>query len=185
VQKIDFTIKKSKGRHLRISINRKAQVFLHVPRFVPIFVAKKFLLSKQDWILKNLEKIPPTTPDPSSGRRGTRTDYLKNKEEARNIVLEKLEYWKNIYKQNFEVDFTWKNVSIKNTSTRWGSCSSKKNLNFSYKIISLSPSAQDYLIVHELSHLVNMNHSKKFWELVALGIPDWKKYRKELKGKNI
>jgi predicted metal-dependent hydrolase len=180
VQKIDFTIKKSKGRILRISINRKAEVFLHVPRYVPLFVAKKFLLSKQDWILNNLEKVKKSTPTTTS-----HSTYLKNKEEARKLVLEKLDFWKNFYKDNFDITFSWKNVSIKNTTTRWGSCSAKKNLNFSYKIISLSPSAQDYLIVHELCHLIQMNHSKNFWELVTLGCPDWKKRRYELKGNNI
>lgn len=182
MQKIDFTIKKSKGRHLRISINRKGEVFLHVPRYVPIFVAKKFLLSKQDWVLKHLEKRKSY---PVIEKRTTKKKYLENKEEARKLVLEKLDSWKNFYKDNFNIIFTWKRVSIKNTTTRWGSCSAKKNLNFSYKIISLSPSAQDYLIVHELCHLVHMNHSKNFWNLVSLGCPDWERRRLELKSNNI
>ena len=180
MQNIDFTIKKSKGKHLRISINRKAQVFLHVPRYVPLFVAKKFLHSKQDWILKNLEKVKKNTPTTTS-----HSTYLKNKEEARKLVLEKLDFWKKFYKDNFNIIFTWKKVSIKNTTTRWGSCSAKKNLNFSYRIISLSPSAQDYLIVHELCHLIQMNHSKNFWSLVEKGISEWKSCRKDLKNKNL
>jgi len=62
---------------------------------------------------------------------------------------------------------SYNRISIKSLKTKWGSCSSKKNLNFNYKILFLSEKDRDYLIVHELSHLVHMNHSSKFWDLVC------------------
>lgn len=117
--------------------------------------------------------------------RLTRQELKRMKKEARVFVMEKLEYWKNFYAQNFSIHFKWNKVAIKDTKTRWGSCSSKKNLNFSYKILSLPPEGQDYLIVHELSHLIHMNHSKNFWDIVALGIPSHKDKRKLLKGYNL
>jgi predicted metal-dependent hydrolase len=180
-----FVTKKSKGRRIRISINRFGDVFLHIPRFVPQFVAKRFLISKKEWVEKTLEKIKKhnlENPEPhyAKASRGKK-EYIDNKEVARKLVHEKLEYWKNFYDKNFGITFLWKKVAIKNSKTRWGSCSSKKNLNFSYKIIHLSNEAQDYLIVHELSHLVHMNHSQQFWNVVALGIPEHKKLRKQLK----
>ena len=92
-----------------------------------------------------------------------------------------MEYWKIFYKQNFGIQFNWKKVAIKNSKTRWGSCSSRKNLNFSYKIINLESVAQDYLIVHELSHLIEMNHSENFWKLVSMAVPDFKSIRKKIK----
>ncbi len=178
----EYQIKKSKGRNVRISINRETKVFLHVPRFFPAYLAKKFLESKRGWILEKIGEQKKHPLAPSFKKRGdARKEYLEKKEEARKIVLEKLEFWKKFYKENFQIDFVWKNVSIKNSKTRWGSCSSKKNLNFSYKIHSLPESAQDYLIVHELSHLLQMNHSKNFWKLVALGVPDWKEQKNFLK----
>jgi len=114
-----------------------------------------------------------------------RKDYLLKKELARNIVLEKLTFWKNFYKESFGVDFVWNRVAIKNSKTRWGSCSSKKNLNFSYKICDLPVESQDYLIVHELCHLVHMNHSKDFWGLVERSVPDFEKQRKFLQHYNM
>lgn len=179
----EYKIKKSKGRTIRISINRMGEVFLHVPRFVPEFIAKRFLVSKKDWVEKVLGKQKKQTP----GGRGIsakeqRKQYLENKETARALVNEKLDYWKKFYGENFQIDFSWRGVAIKNSKTRWGSCSSRKNLNFSYKIIFLTPEAQDYLIVHELSHLSQMNHSNNFWTLVALAIPNYKKLKKELGG---
>jgi predicted metal-dependent hydrolase len=114
--------------------------------------------------------------------KGKRSEYLDQKEHARKLVQEKLDHWKKFYLENFGIHFVWRRVAIKNSKTRWGSCSSQKNLNFSYKILTLSPEGQDYLIVHELCHLIQMNHSKNFWDLVGLGIPNYKKLRKNLRG---
>lgn len=183
----EYTVKKSKGRNIRISVNREGIVTLHIPSFTPHFVAKRFLLSKIEWVEKTIEKIKKL-PIKSTGRktkRQRRSEYLAKKEEARLLVHSKLEYWKKIYYDNFQIHFKWNSVSIKNTTTRWGSCSSKKNLNFSFRILELTDDAQDYLIVHELSHLLQMNHSKNFWNLVALGIPNYKVLRKSLRKYNI
>jgi predicted metal-dependent hydrolase len=104
--------------------------------------------------------------------------YKKYKEQARMLVHARLEYFNSFY------NFSYNKVFIKNTKTRWGSCSSKGNLNFSYKIIFLDPAVQDYLIVHELCHLKELNHGSAFWSLVEQQIPEYKKYHLELKHKN-
>lgn len=103
----------------------------------------------------------------------------EKREYARRFVENRLSFFNKIYK--FEIN----RVAIKNTSTRWGSCSSKKNLNFHYKIIYLKPEQADYLIVHELCHLGELNHSKRFWLLVSKTIPDYKKINPELRRTNI
>lgn len=120
-------------------------------------------------------------------------EYLEQKENARKVVLEKLKFWQEFYR-NLEQkspqtlfikegaeQFEYKKVFIKNIKTRWGSCSSKKNLNFSYKIVFLENEVQDYLIVHELCHLQEMNHGENFWNLVEIAIPNWKILRNKLK----
>jgi predicted metal-dependent hydrolase len=101
--------------------------------------------------------------------------YLAHKEEARALVHAKLAEWNAYY------GFTYKRVAIRNQRRSWGSCTSLKNLNFSYKILFLPTPLQDYLIVHELCHLAELNHGKKFWELVAQQIPDYKERMSELK----
>lgn len=101
-------------------------------------------------------------------------EYLKHKEEARRLVKEKLEYFNTFY------NFNYGRIAIKNHKRRWGSCSEKGNLNFNYRIVFLPSHLQNYLIVHELSHLGEFNHSPAFWSLVAKVLPDWQKSRKEL-----
>ena len=78
-------------------------------------------------------------------------------------------------------NLSYKKVSIKNQTSRWGSCSRRGNLNFNYRIALLPPEIADYIIVHELCHLGEFNHSKKFWDLVAKTVPDWNKLRAQLK----
>jgi predicted metal-dependent hydrolase len=107
--------------------------------------------------------------------RRNRLAYLKYKEEARKLVMEKIEVFNKIY------SFKFGRVAIRNTKSRWGSCSGKKNLNFSYRILFLPEPLADYLIVHELCHLGEFHHSQKFWNLVAVAIPDYKRVRKELR----
>ena len=72
-------------------------------------------------------------------------------------------------------------ISIRDQKTRWGSCSSKKNLNFNWRLLMAPPAVLQYVIIHELTHLEQMNHSKKFWSLVAKRCPDYKTHQKWLK----
>ena len=72
-------------------------------------------------------------------------------------------------------------LSIRGAKTRWGSCSHKGNLNFNWKLMMVPESVIDYVIIHELAHLKEMNHSRKFWNLVAEQCPQWRKHRKWLK----
>lgn len=74
----------------------------------------------------------------------------------------------------------YNNIVIKDQKTMWGSCSDRKNINFSYRIIKMPEVIIDYLIIHELSHLVHMNHGQDYWSLVSSLSPDYNKHRKWL-----
>ena len=107
--------------------------------------------------------------------RITKKRYSQLRKQAKILVIDRLNHFNQFY------NFQFNKVFIKNTKTRWGSCSSKKNLNFNYRILMLPIHLQDYLIVHELCHLQEMNHGPKFWDLVAEQIPDYKKSAQELR----
>ncbi len=110
-------------------------------------------------------------------RRATaksRVEFKEHSSQARAIVLARLEHFNRHY------HLSYKKVFIRNTRTRWGTCSTLGNLSFNYRIVRLPPALQDYIVVHELCHLLQMNHSANFWSRVAETIPDWKALRKAL-----
>lgn len=77
--------------------------------------------------------------------------------------------------------FQYKKIRISSARTRWGSCSSKGTLSFSWRLILTPLDVIDYVVVHELAHTVHHNHSKHFWKLVEKLMPDYKERRKRLK----
>lgn len=76
---------------------------------------------------------------------------------------------------------SYRNITIREQKTRWGSCSSEKNLNFNWKLILAPPEVLDYVVVHELCHLKEMNHSKAFWDEVGKVMPEYETYKLWLK----
>lgn len=91
------------------------------------------------------------------------------------VLQEKCTLYNELY------GFVYNNITLRSQKTRWGSCSSRGNLSFNIKMVSLPERLQKYIIVHELCHLEQMNHSQDFWSLVAREVPEYKSYRAELK----
>ncbi len=102
-------------------------------------------------------------------------EYEIQKEEFLIIASKKVFFLNQFY------NFNYNKITIRNQKSRWGSCSSKGNLNFNYRIFLLPDELTNYIIIHELCHLKEMNHSKKFWNLVHEQIPNYKEKRRELK----
>ena len=123
--------------------------------------------------------------------------YTDLKEETRVKVLAKLVKYRDFYLSNVNSSghiltkvynlnlLNYKRVAIRDQKSRWGSCSSRGNLNFNYRLILLSEEMCDYVIVHELCHLLEMNHSDRFWSLVALAVPDYQSVKAQMRKINI
>lgn len=171
---IGYNLKKnSRSKNLNLTISRDGKLGLTIPKYFPVFLAEKFIKEKADWIIKKIEHWEKNKTNIILG--GNKKDYLEKKESALILVENRINYFNKLC--NFSIN----RVVIKNQKTRWGSCSKSRNLNFNYKIVYLSEVLADYIIVHELCHLKEMNHSYRFWNLVEAIIPDWKKRRKQLK----
>jgi predicted metal-dependent hydrolase len=113
-----------------------------------------------------------------------RNDYLLHKEEARSLLKERIEYFQKEYSKidpSLAQIMEYKKLAVRNMVSRWGSCSSAKNLNFNYRILHLSQELRDYIIVHELCHLKELHHGKSFWNLVQKMMPDAIRLNKEAK----
>ena len=103
----------------------------------------------------------------------TLEDFYRKK--AEEIIHDRLEYFNEHYR------FRYHRITLRNQKSRWGSCSTQKNLNFNWRLAMAPVEIIDYVVVHELCHLKEMNHSASFWKLVSEACPDYKKSRKWLK----
>jgi len=109
---------------------------------------------------------------PLYAKKAIQDYYRKKAEEA---VHDRLQNFNEHY------GFKYNRVTLRNQKSRWGSCTSRGNLNFNWRLIMAPIEVIDYVIVHELCHLKQMNHSKNFWNLVAEMVPKYKVYRKWLR----
>jgi len=98
---------------------------------------------------------------------------------AKKSLVERVHYIAN------NLDFKIGKIAIRGQKTRWGSCSTSGNLSFNYNLLRFRKEVVDYVIIHELCHLKEMNHSEKFWKLVEEFCPDFKPLRRELKNHSI
>lgn len=172
-RKVEYTLKVSnKARRLRLAIYCDGNFVVTAPRFISSSLIENFIISKASWVLDKIDLFK-NQEKPVLVKDANKT-FTENKDKAEKIVLEKLEAFNQLYK------FKWNKIQIRNQKTRWGSCSKKGNLNFNYKIALIPEHCADYIIVHELCHLGEFNHSSKFWNLVAKAIPNYVDIRGEL-----
>jgi predicted metal-dependent hydrolase len=173
-KKITYTLRKSRrARRLRLAVYRDGTIVVTTPFDLKETIAEKFIREKSEWLFSKIIFFKQFKG--KAVARYSQGDYLKYKDAAYQLAIERIDHFNKEYK------FKFNRINIKNQKTRWGSCSHKGNLNFNYKIALLPERLADYIIVHELCHLKEFNHSKKFWSLVAKTLPDYSKLRDELK----
>ena len=168
--KIYYILKESKkAKNVRISIYKDNSLKVTLPVRHSNLDIEEILLSKSSWILKSIkENSKNFTIEDSADFNILRSEYLK-------YIEGRVIYFNSFY------NFRYVNINLRKSKTRWGSCSVHGNLNFNYKIYYLPQKFSDYVVVHEICHLKEFNHSKDFWNLVRVRIPDYKEIKKELK----
>ena len=107
----------------------------------------------------------------------TETDIRALKKEARKYLVPLCEYYSSL------TGLKYNKISITSAKTRFGSCSSSKNISFSYLVMLYPEPAREYVVLHEIAHLKEMNHSKAFYTIIGQYMPDYKERRKLLKSK--
>lgn len=142
---------------------------------------QKFLDEKELWIYENLEKVARNYEKKSSGRQISQEEIKQLAQQA----VKELPPIVQSYADKMGV--TYGRITIRHQKTRWGSCSGKGNLNFNCLLMLMPQEVRDYVIIHELAHRREMNHSKAFWNIVEEFDPKYKEHRKWLKnaGENL
>ena len=172
-QKISYIDRQSlRAKRVSLSISPLGIVTASRPWWVSSKLVRQFVKAKSDWIRARLQEINKYKRNPLL--HVDKKTYYQYKERARDFISNRVEQLNQKYK------FKYNRIAVRNQRTVWGSCSQKCNLNFNYKLLFLPPRLADYVIVHELCHLRELNHSPNFWTLVAQTFPDYKKLKKDL-----
>lgn len=182
---IAFEIREStRAKRLGLTVHPDGRVTVTKPVRTPLKKAEQFAAKHEDWILAaqetfrrraekrkkaGIEQVQLPRP-----RKGSKA-YKEAREAARTLVSERLAYFNKLY------GFRFGSISIRDQKTRWGSCSAAGNLSFNYRIVYLPERLQDYVVVHELAHVKEHNHSSRFWDQMARTLPDHVALRKELR----
>lgn len=176
---MDIVVIRSDRRSFAIEIGMDKKIKVRVPRRASKAQIEEMLKAKHDWILKTLDKIEQRNTaearEYAEAKPLSSEEIKKLKKEARNYLASLTEYWAE------KIGVSYGRISIRGQKTRWGSCSSKGNLNYNYLLMLCPDEVAEYVVIHELCHRIHMNHSKRFWEKIEEFCPNHRQARKWLK----
>lgn len=175
MMKLEYELKRSSRRTLAIEVREDGSVLVRAPQNCSERRIEAFLREKQGWIQDKVK---------SQRERQNRSEQIQPlseaearlyREKAREIFQAKAEYYSRV------MGVTFGRIAIRDQKTRWGSCSEQGNLNFNWRLIFAPAGVLDYVVVHELAHRREMNHSARFWKVVEETMPEYRKYVRWLK----
>ena len=168
---IPYRLIRSDRKTLAIQITPAGEVILRCPKRFPVKEAEKFLESKGPWIEAHLAKIAARETMPV-------LSPAEIQALARQAVKD---IPARVARFAPKVGVSYGRIAIRSQRTRWGSCSAKGNLNFNCLLMLCPEEVRDYVVIHELCHRIELNHSPRFWAEVEKVCPDYARHRKWLK----
>lgn len=141
-------------------------------QLIPSYINKSLVRIRENIMQVSVYRYVTMSEGKKIVKKAIQEFYKKKAEE---VIHDRLQYFNEHYQLQYN------RVTLRDQKTRWGSCSGKKNLNFNWRLIMAPIKVIDYVVVHEMCHLLQMNHSKKYWDLVMQRIPNYKETRKWLK----
>lgn len=168
---MDYEIIRSRRRTLSLQVLPNGQVLVKAPLLMGKRQIDAFVKSKDPWLKRQFDRLAERIDLPSFSAE----ELAELKRQAKVFIPQRAA----CFAQKMGVRFG--RVAIRRQRTRWGSCSGKGNLNFNCLLMLVPEDVRDYVIVHELCHLREMNHSPRFWTAVESVLPDYKLRRKWLK----
>ena len=164
---VEYKVIRSKRKTVALQIHPDGSIIVRAPLKMPVRDIHAFVEEKAEWIAKHLPKAPimPFTDD----------EIRQLAEAARLNLPQRVQRFAPI------IGVTYGRITIRSQRSRWGSCSSKGNLNFNCLLMLCPEEVRDYVVVHELCHLWEMNHSARFYERVYAVCPDYDRWNRWLK----
>lgn len=173
--KNNMNVIRSNRKSISIEIRQDATILVRAPYQMQNAEINRFIKEKENWITKHLKKAEDRQREMRDIQKFSVQEIQKLTDLALKIIPVKVKYFAGVMNVNYG------RITIRNQKTRWGSCSAKRNLNFNCLLMLAPDEVVDYVVVHELCHLIEMNHSKKFWAQVEQVMPDYKKHKQWLK----
>ena len=172
---ISYQIIRSRRKTVSLEIKPDGTILVRAPLGVLESRIQKFVEEKQEWILKNLAKIQKRDEQREQITRlsALERQHLQNK--AGVVIPRRVSYFAE------KIGVSYGKITLRQQKTRWGSCAVNGNLNFNWLLILAPPQVLDYVVVHELCHRIEMNHSRAFWEEVEAVLPDYRERQRWLK----
>lgn len=168
---IAYTLIRSKRKTISIVIKPDGEVEVRCPNRCSKREVDAFVRSKGDWIEKHLTAMAERPALPVLSPEEIRE--LANR--AAVVLPERIRYFAK------QMGLSYGRITIRSQRTRWGSCSAKGNLNFNCLLMLVPEEVRDYVVIHELCHRKELNHSAAFWTEVETYCPDYRMHRKWLK----
>ena len=177
IQEGAYKVLRSRRRTISIEVNRDLEVIVRAPRWVAKRDIRYFVDEKEGWIKKTIARLErerelqKDQPD----ERLTQEELNDLVRKAREVIPKRVEYYAPL------IGVTYGRITIRHQKTRWGSCSARGNLNFNCLLMLAPPEVLDAIVVHELCHRKEMNHSERFYREVHRIYPDYDKWNRWLK----
>lgn len=157
---------------IAIKIKLSGEIEVRVPMQMTDVQVQIFLQKKEDWLIARQQEIQKQQ---QQTKPLTDAEIQALVKQAAEVLPERVAYFATL------IGVTYGRITIRKQKTKWGSCSSKGNLNFNCLIMLMPKEVQDYLVVHELCHRKEMNHSARFWAEVATILPQYQEQENWLK----
>ena len=164
---MQYELMYSKRKTLAVQIRADGSIVVRTPFRTPRYRIEKFLTERQDWILQTVEKQKAAHAVPGISEQLSPQEREAMIRKAGETLAARTAYFAE------QMGVTYGHITIREQKTRWGSCSSKGNLNYNWKLILMPQEILDYVVVHELAHRKEMNHSARFYAVVAAQMPDY------------
>ena len=168
----EYELIRSGRKSLTIQIKTDGSVVVRAPLRLAKYRIERFVTEHEDWIRTQQKKAEKYREQVHVITEEERRDGILR---AKKIFPERTAYFAK------RMGVTYNRITIREQKTRWGSCSSAGNLNFNWRLVLMPPEILDYVVVHELAHRKEMNHSSKFWAIVEQEMLDYQERKQRLK----
>ena len=168
-------ILRSKRRSLALHIQPDGRLIVRAPRFVGQAQVHRFIRQHIAWIEKTRARLIEKRKQAQEWRMQFPESDAQYKARALPVLKERCEFFAPL------MGVAYQKIGLSNAATRWGSCSPQARLRFNWRLVMAPPEVLDYVVVHELAHLKELNHSKRFWALVKEAAPYYLEAKKWLR----